>query len=103
MSLPEQGRAVSDEGVDEVLEGEESAQIQQRAKSRWARQAAVVGAKDRLEEVAADLVAHWEQRSASLVGKAMVVCMSRQICVDLYDEIIRLRPDWHSADPSKGK
>ena len=103
VSLSESARAILDQGVDEVLETEESAAIQENAKSRWARQAAVVGAHDRLQEVAADLVAHWEQRSATLVGKAMVVCMSRQICVDLYDEIVKLRPDWHSDDPTKGK
>ena len=103
VSLTEQARVILDEGVDEVLETEESTEIQEHAKSRWARQAAVVGAHERLQEVAADLVAHWEQRSATLVGKAMVVCMSRQICVDLYDEIVKLRPDWHSDDPTKGK
>lgn len=103
VSLTEQARVILDEGVDEVLETEESTEIQEHAKSRWARQAAVVGAHERLQEVATDLVAHWEQRSATLVGKAMVVCMSRQICVDLYDEIVKLRPDWHSDDPTKGK
>lgn len=96
-------RAALDEGVEEVLETEEDASERSRAKSRWARQVAVVGASKRIEEVAADLVAHWEARSATLVGKAMVVCMSRQICVDLYDELVRLRPDWHSDDPNKGK
>jgi type I restriction enzyme R subunit len=103
VSLPEESREVLDEGVEEVLETEESEEVKKHAKSRWARQAAVVGAHERLEEVAADLVAHWEQRSATLVGKAMVVCMSRQICVDLYDEIIKLRPSWHSDDPAKGR
>jgi len=103
VSLSQEAREVLDQGVDEVLESEESTSAKELAKSRWARQAAVLGAKDRLEEVAKDLVAHWEQRSATLVGKAMVVCMSRQICVDLYDEIVKLRPDWHSDDPTKGK
>jgi type I restriction enzyme R subunit len=103
VSLSEQAREMLDQGVDEVLETEESIEVKEHAKSRWARQAAVLGAHDRLQEVATDLVAHWEQRSATLVGKAMIVCMSRQICVDLYDEIVKLRPDWHSDDPTKGK
>ncbi len=102
VSLSEQARATLDEGVDEVLETEESEEVKKHAKSRWARQAAVVGAHGRLEQVAADLVAHWEQRSATLVGKAMVVCMSRQICVDLYNEITKLRPAWHSDDAARG-
>lgn len=103
VSMPEEARKVLDEGVDEVLETEEDATAREMAKSRWARQVAVVGAAKRIKQVAADLVAHWEQRSATQVGKAMVVCMSRQICVDLYKEIIALRPDWHDDNPAKGK
>jgi type I restriction enzyme R subunit len=103
VSMPETAKKILDEGVEEVLETEESDEAKAHAKSRWARQVAVVGAHDRLEQIAADLVAHWGQRSASLVGKAMVVCMSRQICVDLYNEIIKLCPTWHSEDPAKGK
>jgi type I restriction enzyme, R subunit len=103
VSMPEEARQVLDEGVDEVLEIEEDATVRQQAKSRWARQVAVVGAAKRIKQVAEDLVAHWEQRSATQVGKAMAVCMSRQICVDLYKEIVALRPDWHDDDPAKGK
>ena len=103
VSMPEEARKVLDEGVDEVLETEEDATAREQAKSRWARQVAVVGAAKRIKQVAEDLVAHWEQRSATQVGKAMVVCMSRQICVDLYNEIVALRPDWHHEDPAKGK
>lgn len=103
VSMSDDARKTLDEGVDEVLEAEESEDERRKAKSRWARQVAVVGARERVKEVAADLVAHWEARSESLVGKAMVVCMSRQIAVDLYDELVKLRPDWHSDDPSKGK
>ena len=103
VSLPDEARSILDQGADEILETEESLGAREHAKSRWARQAAVLGAHDRLQEVASDLVSHWEQRSAGLVGKAMVVCMSRQICVDLYDEIVKLRPQWHSDDPAKGK
>jgi type I restriction enzyme R subunit len=103
VSLNEEARKTLDEGVDEVLETEEDIEARERAKSRWARQVAVVGASKRVKEIAEDLVAHWKQRSATQVGKAMVVCMSRHICVDLYDQIVKLRPDWHSDDPAKGK
>ncbi len=103
VSLNEDARKALDEGVDEVLETEEDVEARERAKSRWARQVAVVGSAKRVKEIAEDLVAHWEQRSETQVGKAMVVCMSRQICVDLYDQIVKLRPDWHNDDPAKGR
>lgn len=103
VSMSEESRRLLDQGVDDVLESEESEPEKRKAKSRWARQVAVVGAQERIEQVAGDLVSHWEARSESLVGKAMVVCMSRQIAVDLYDQIVKLRPSWHSSDPSKGK
>ena len=103
VSMPDEARKALDEGVEEVLETEEDAGAREQAKTRWARQVAVVGAKKRLRQVAGDLVAHWEQRSETQVGKAMVVCMSRQICADLYDEIVTLRPEWHDDDPAKGK
>jgi type I restriction enzyme R subunit len=103
VSLAEEARKTLDEGVDEVLETEEDIEARERAKSRWARQVSVVGAAKRVKEIAEDLVAHWEQRSETQVGKAMVVCMSRHICVDLYDQIVKLRPEWHSDDPAKGR
>lgn len=62
----------------------------------------MVGAAPRVAQVAADLVAHFEERNKAQTGKAMVVAMSREICVHLYDEIIKLRPDWHSPDPEQG-
>jgi type I restriction enzyme R subunit len=103
IDLPAEARKTLDEGVEEVLETEEDTGSKERAKSRWARQVAVVGSEKRIKQIAADLVAHWEQRAGTLVGKAMIVCMSREICVDLYDQITALRPDWHSDDPTKGK
>jgi type I restriction enzyme R subunit len=63
---------------------------------------ALVGSDKRLALVAKDLVTHFEDRLAALDGKAMVVCMSRRICVALYDEIVKLRPDWHSTDDNAG-
>ena len=80
--------------VEEVIEDEEDVVAREGAKSQWTQLAKLVGAKPRLAEVAADLVAHFETRTGTLEGKAMFVAMSREICVDLFDEIIALRPDW---------
>ena len=74
-----------------------------RAKSRWARVEAIVGAGERLDSVAADIVEHWERRRTNLLGKAMIVGMSRRICVELYQRIVVLRPEWHSDDPMAGR
>lgn len=90
-----------DEEVDELAEDEEE-QTQARLKSKWAALEKVVGAKPRIASVAADLVAHFEERNKAQDGKAMVVAMSRDICAHLYKEIIDLRPDWHDEDPEKG-
>jgi type I restriction enzyme R subunit len=90
-----------DDEVDELAEDEEESQ-QAKLKSRWAALEKVVGADPRIKAVAADLVAHFEERSKSISGKAMVVAMSRDICVHLYDAIIALRPEWHDSDPKKG-
>ena len=80
--------------VDDVVEDEESMVLRERTKSKWAELAKLVGAKPRLEQVAADLVKHFGTRTANLPGKAMIVCMSRQICVDLFKELIKLKPEW---------
>ncbi|MBK7061968.1 MAG: type I restriction endonuclease subunit R [Rubrivivax sp.] len=93
--------ATIDDEVDELAEDEEESQ-QARLKSRWAALEKVVGAAPRIASVAADLAAHFEERGQAQTGKAMVVGMSRDICVHLYNEIITLRPDWHSADPEQG-
>ncbi|EPL60217.1 type I restriction-modification enzyme, R subunit [Stutzerimonas stutzeri B1SMN1] len=90
-----------DDEVDELAEDEEEDQ-QSRLKSRWAALEKVVGAEPRIKSVAADLVAHFEERNQAQSGKAMVVAMSREICVHLYNEIIALRPEWHDEDPEKG-
>jgi len=91
-----------DEKVDEIFDGEDHVPTAERAKSRWAALAALVGADPRLKQVAKDLVEHYERRSRIQPGKAMVVVMSRDICVRLYDAIIRLRPHWHNPDHRKG-
>ena len=101
LSLKADDLSQIDDEVDELAEDEEESQ-QAKLKSRWAALEKVVGAEPRVTSVAADLVAHYEERSKAQTGKAMVVAMSREICVHLYNEIIKLRPDWHDADPEKG-
>jgi type I restriction enzyme R subunit len=101
LQLDEAERPRLDEDFDEVTEGEEEARVQ-ALKSRWAQLEALVGAERRIQLVAADLVAHFERRREALEGKAMVVCMSRRICVELYDAITALRPSWHHPDDDKG-
>ena len=90
-----------DAEVDELTEDEEESQ-QAKLKSRWAALERVVGAEPRIQAVAKDLVAHYEERCKAQDGKAMIVAMSREICVHLYNEIKKLRPDWHNNDPEKG-
>ena len=90
-----------DQDVDELAEDEEEGN-QAKLKSKWAALEKVVGAEPRIARVAADLVTHFEERQKAQDGKAMVVAMSREICVHLYNEIIKLRPDWHDPDPKKG-
>ena len=90
-----------DEEVEELTEDEVEGE-QERLKRKWANVEAVVGAKKRLAMVARDLVEHFENRVAGMEGKAMIVCMSRRICVALYGEIVKLRPDWHSDDDESG-
>ncbi|MCE5305784.1 MAG: type I restriction endonuclease subunit R [Chloroherpetonaceae bacterium] len=90
-----------DEEVEAITEGEEST-AKEKAKRKWAQLEAIVGHKDRLKDVAADLVYHFEERRKTFEGKGMVVCMSRRIAVELYEEIIKIRPYWHNKDLRKG-
>ncbi|CEK11044.1 type I restriction endonuclease subunit R [Legionella hackeliae] len=90
-----------DDDIDELAEDEEDSE-QAKLKSRWAALEKVVGAEPRIKQVAADLINHFEERNKAQNGKAMIVGMSRDICVHLYNEIIELRPEWHSGDPAKG-
>ena len=87
--------------VDEVVEEDEVAD-REKTKGKWSQLAKLVGSGPRLEEVAADLVTHYERRTEAIEGKAMVVTMSREICVDLFDEIVKLRPDWAGSKRSDG-
>ena len=86
---------------EEATEGEE-VERREKLKTKWAQLEAVVGAEKRVKRIAEDIVAHFEQRLEALDGKAMVVCMSRRICIDLYRELARLRPGWHNDDDDKG-
>jgi type I restriction enzyme R subunit len=90
-----------DAEIEELTEDEAESE-QDRLKRKWASVEALVGSDKRLAMVAQDLVRHFEERIAALDGKAMVVCMSRRICVDLYDAITKLRPQWHSDDDEAG-
>ncbi|MCE1182594.1 MAG: type I restriction endonuclease subunit R, partial [Rhodocyclales bacterium] len=101
IELDEDEKPKIDAEVDDLTE-EDSEADQERFKKKWSTVEALVGSDKRLALVAKDMVAHFEDRVAALDGKAMVVCMSRRICVKLYDEIIKLRPDWHSADDNAG-
>jgi type I restriction enzyme R subunit len=96
LSLNEKAMETLDEDFEEITEGEEENRRQQ-LRTKWAALEALVGDDDRLEQIANDLVEHFEARREAMDGKAMVVCMSRRICVDLYNAIIKVRPDWASA------
>ena len=101
LTLDESERPKIDPGFEEATEGEEVAR-KEKLKTKWAQLEAVVGTKQRLRLVAEDIVSHFEHRIEAMDGKAMVVCMSRRICVNLYRELMRLRPDWHHDDDAKG-
>ena len=101
LKLKDEHLPLIDDEVDELAEDEEESD-QSRLKSRWAALEKVVGAEPRVASVAQDLVAHFEERGKAQTGKAMIVAMSRDICVHLYNEIIKLRPAWHNADPELG-
>jgi type I restriction enzyme R subunit len=97
----EDEKVTIDEQFEELTEGEELSNRQQM-RAKWTRLEAIVGNPNRLQKIAEDLVYHFEQRNAVLDGKAMIVCMSRRICVELYEAIIKIRPLWHSDDDDKG-
>ena len=102
LSLDESERPNIDPGFEEATEGEEIAR-QEKLKTKWAQLEAIVGTEKRLKLIAQDIVTHFEQRLEALDGKAMVVCMSRRICIELYRELVRLRPDWHREEDDKGQ
>jgi type I restriction enzyme R subunit len=93
LALDEAERPKIDPGFDEATEGEE-VERKEKLKTKWAQLEAVVGAEKRLALVARDIVEHFEKRLEAMDGKAMIVCMSRRICVELCREIVKLRPHW---------
>ena len=88
--------------VEEVIEDEEDVSAREKTKSNWATLEKLVGAEPRIKEVAEDLVKHFEERVSVIDGKGMIVCMSRVICVELYNAIVALKPEWHDPDIEKG-
>jgi type I restriction enzyme, R subunit len=102
LELSEEEKPKLDPEFEDITEGEEESE-KQKLKTKWAALEAMVGTEKRLRLVARDLVDHFEKRSEVMEGKGLIVCMSRRICVDLYNEIIKLRPQWHSDDDGKGQ
>ncbi|MCM3799509.1 type I restriction endonuclease subunit R [Caldibacillus thermoamylovorans] len=90
-----------DDEFEEITEGQEET-VREKYKTKWSRLETVVGSPNRIKQLAKDIVEHFEEKQKTIDGKAMIVCMSRRICVDLYDEIIKLRPSWHNDDVNKG-
>jgi len=101
LELDEKERPKLDAEFEEVTEGEE-VEHKERLKTKWAQLEALVGAEKRIKLVAQDLVNHFEHRLEAMDGKAMIVCMSRRICVELYNAIISIRPTWQHTDDDKG-
>ena len=101
LELQEEETPKLDAEFEEVTEGEEETQ-KEKLKTKWAALEALVGTDKRLSLVARDLVEHFENRLETIDGKGMVVCMSRRICVELYNAITKLRPEWHNQDDTKG-
>ena len=101
LALDEHERPNIDPGFEEATEGEEIDR-RERLKTKWAQLEAVVGASKRVALVARDVVDHFEKRLEVMHGKAMIVCMSRRICIDLYRELVRLRPEWHEDGDAAG-
>lgn len=101
VELPDDMRDALDEVADEVTETSDFLDAE-RQKRYWSRLEAIVGAEKRIQQIAADIVSHWEAQRSIQVGKALITGMSRRICVDLYNEIIKLRPEWHSDNDEEG-
>jgi type I restriction enzyme R subunit len=102
LELKEEERPKIDPDFEEVTEGEEPP-VKEKLKTKWARMEAMVGTERRIGLIAEDIVRHYEQREIANKGKALIVCMSRRICVELYAAIIKLRPQWHDDDDTRGQ
>ncbi|WP_367190024.1 type I restriction endonuclease subunit R [Burkholderia sp. Ed8] len=102
LELKDEDASALDDEVDELTEDEESDEAKVATLRRWAALEKIVGAPPRIQKIAADIVSHFENRQSVMDGKAMIVAMSRDICVHLYNAITQLRPEWHSDDPTQG-
>ena len=102
LSLDEGERPTIDPDFEDATEGEEVGR-KEKLKTKWAQLEAIVGTEKRVKLIAQDIVTHFEQRLEALDGKAMVVCMSRRICIELYRELVRLRPGWHQGEDDTGQ
>ena len=102
LALDEEEKPNIDPEFEEVTEGEELEE-KEELKAKWAQLEAVVGANNRVRQIAEDILEHFDARLEQMDGKAMVVCMSRRICVELYSELVRLRPEWEDNDDTKGE
>jgi type I site-specific restriction-modification system R (restriction) subunit len=87
-----------------LVDSQSESELTDRQKrfAKWTSKEAVVGSQSRLEQVAADLITHFEARRAAADGKGMIVCMSHRVCVALHNQIIQLRPEWYDPDDTKG-
>lgn len=99
LELPE-GLSIDDD-YEDITEDQETS-VKEKLKSKWSRLEAIAGAGSRVEKMAQDIVHHYEERQQAMFGKSMIVVMSRRIAIDLYKEIVKMRPDWHSDDDDKG-
>ncbi len=101
LTLDEKEKPSIDSSVEEITEDEEATR-REKVKTRWAQLEAIVGSEKRIKIIARDIVTHFEKRLEAINGKAMIVCMSRRICIDLYQELVDLRPEWHSENDGEG-
>ena len=101
LQLSEKERPKIDQDFEEVTEGEEQTS-KEKLKTKWAALEALVGSEKRIRLIAQDIVKHWDERLATMDGKGMIVCMSRRICVELYKELVKRRPEWHSDHDEDG-
>lgn len=88
--------------VEDVIEDEEDTSSREKTKGEWSRLEKLVGSAPRIEQIASDLIEHFENRQSTMTGKAMFVGMSRDICVHMYNALVKIKPEWHNPDPDKG-
>ncbi len=101
LEMDEEELSKLDDEFEEIMDGQDDFE-RDKNRAKWSRMEAIVGSPNRVKRLAEDIVEHFEEKAKSIEGKAMVVCMSRRICVELYDAIVSLRPEWHSDDLDKG-